>query len=116
WGRLGGSRWGAGAGAAAGMVAGPVGTVAGTIIGGVAGGLAGKEVAEEIDPSVEDHHWRNEYPLRDYYDPTVGYEEIGPAYQYGWESRAAHVDRHWDEVEPDLAHEWTNSRGNSSLD
>ena len=52
---------GAAAGAAAGMAAGPIGTVAGAIIGGVAGGLAGKAVAEQIDPSIEDHHWRNEY-------------------------------------------------------
>ena len=44
------------------MAAGPVGTVAGAVVGGVAGGLAGKAVAEQIDPSVEEHHWRNEYP------------------------------------------------------
>src|SRR5215211_4289650 len=69
---------GAAAGAAAGMVAGPVGTVAGAVIGGVAGGLAGKAVAEQIDPTVEDHYWRNAYASRDYYDPAVGYDEVGP--------------------------------------
>src|SRR5882672_11845576 len=67
---------GAAAGAAAGMAAGPVGTVAGAILGGVVGGLAGKEIAEQIDPTVEEHYWRNEYGGRDYYDPTVGYEEV----------------------------------------
>jgi hypothetical protein len=113
---LGAAVGGAAAGAAAGMVAGPVGTVAGAMIGGIAGGLAGKEVAEQIDPSIEDHHWRNEYPLRDYYDPTVGYEEVGPAYQYGWESRAEYGERKWEDVEPDLAHEWNERRGKSSLD
>jgi hypothetical protein len=113
---LGAAAGGAAAGAAAGMVAGPVGTVAGAVIGGVAGGLAGKEVAEQIDPSVEEHHWRNEYPMRDYYDPTVGYEEVGPAYQYGWESRAEYGERKWDDVEPDLAHEWNERRGKSTLD
>lgn len=108
---------GAAAGAAAGMAAGPVGTVAGAIVGGVAGGLAGKAVAEQIDPTVEEHYWRNEYATRDYYDPTVGYEEIGPAYQYGWESRVEYGDRAFDEVEPDLAHEWSGGRhGKSSLD
>jgi hypothetical protein len=107
---------GAAAGAVAGMVAGPIGTVAGAVIGGVAGGLAGKEVAEQIDPTVEDHHWRNEYVLRDYYDPMIGYDDVGPAYQYGWESRAEYGDRKWEDVEPDLAHEWTNRRGGSSLD
>jgi hypothetical protein len=113
---LGASVGGAAAGAAAGMVAGPVGTVAGAVIGGVAGGLAGKEVAEQIEPSVEHHHWRNEYPLSDYYDPTVGYEEVGPAYQYGWESRAEYGERKWEDVEPDLAHEWNERRGSSTLD
>ena len=107
---------GAAAGAAAGMAAGPVGTVVGAVAGGVAGGLAGKEIAEQIDPSVEEHHWRNEYPRRDYYDPMIGYDEVGPAFQYGWESRAEYGDRKWDEVEPDLAHEWATRRGTSSLD
>ncbi|HEX3601266.1 MAG TPA: hypothetical protein VHU84_14035 [Lacipirellulaceae bacterium] len=107
---------GAAAGAATGMVAGPVGTVLGAIAGGVAGGLAGKEIAEQIDPSVEDHHWRNEYPMRHYYDPMIGYDEVGPAYQYGWESRVEYGDRHWEDVEPDLAHEWSERRGKSTLD
>jgi len=107
---------GAAAGAAAGAVAGPIGTVVGTVAGGVAGGLAGKEVAEQIDPTAEEEYWRKEYANRNYYDPTVGYPKVGPAYQYGWESRVEYGDRHWDEVEPDLAHEWPNRRGKSSLD
>jgi hypothetical protein len=98
------------------MAAGPVGTVVGAVGGGIIGGLAGKEIAEHIDPTVEEHYWRNEYPNRDYYDPTVGYEEVGPAYQYGWESRSKYADRKWEDVEPDLAHEWTSRRGKSSLD
>jgi len=107
---------GAAAGAAAGLAAGPVGTVAGAVVGGVAGGLAGKAVAEQIDPSVEEHYWRNEYTYRNYYDPNIKYDDVGPAYQYGWESRAEYGDRKWDEVEPDLAHEWANRRGKSTLD
>jgi hypothetical protein len=104
------------AGAAAGMAAGPVGTVAGAVIGGVVGGLAGKEIAEQIDPTVEEHYWRNEYTFRDYYDPMIGYDEVGPAYQYGWESRAEYGERKWEEVEPDLAHEWPERCGKSTLD
>lgn len=107
---------GAAAGAAAGTVAGPVGTVAGVIVGGIAGGLAGKEVAEQIDPTAEDHYWRNEYSSRDYYDPTIGYEEVGPAYQYGWESRVEQQHRTWDDAEADLKQDWNNRRGNSKLD
>src|SRR6476646_5669144 len=77
---------GAIAGAAAGMAAGPIGTVAGAVVGGVAGGLAGKGIAEQVDPTVEEHYWRNEYANRDYHDPMIGYDEVGPAYKYGWES------------------------------
>jgi hypothetical protein len=113
---VGAAMGGAAAGAAAGLAAGPVGTIAGAIVGGVAGGLAGKAVAEQIDPSVEEHYWRNAYATRDYYDPTVGYPEVGPAYQYGWESRAEYGERKWEDVEPDLAHEWPERRGKSTLD
>lgn len=112
---IGAALGGAAAGAAAGTFGGPVGTVVGTIAGGVAGGLAGKEIAEQIDPSVEDHHWRNEYPTRHYYDPKVDYDQVGPAYQYGWESRVEYGDRHFEEVEPDLQKDWPNRRGKSSL-
>jgi hypothetical protein len=113
---LGAAAGGAAAGAAAGTLAGPVGTVAGAVIGGIAGGYAGKAIAESIDPTAEEHYWRNEYPNRDYYDPTIGYPEVGPAYQYGWESRAAHENRSWDEVEPELGRDWDSRRGKSSLD
>jgi phage tail tape-measure protein len=113
---LGAAAGGAAVGATAGAVAGPVGTVAGAVIGGVAGGLAGKAVAESIDPTTEENHWRQEYPNREYYDETVGYEEVGPAYRYGWESRAEHQDRDWNDVEPELEKGWTRHRGESSLE
>jgi len=107
---------GAAAGAAAGAVAGPIGAAVGIVAGGIAGGLAGKGIAEQIDPTVEEHYWRNEYPNREYYDPTVGYPEVGPAYKYGWESRAQNIDRTWNEVEPGLESNWPSERGESSLE
>jgi hypothetical protein len=106
---------GAAAGAAVGAVAGPVGAAVGIVAGGLAGGLAGKEIAERIDPTIEEHHWRNEYPNREYYDENVTYDQIGPAYQYGWESRAKYHDRKWDEAERDLERDWNTQRGKSSL-
>jgi len=113
---LGAAAGGAAAGAAAGTVAGPVGTVAGAVIGGVAGGLAGKAIAESIDPTTEEAYWREEYPKSEYYDKIVDYEKVGPAYRYGWESRAEHYDRDWDEVEPELERGWTSRRGESNLE
>jgi hypothetical protein len=113
---LGAAAAGAVAGAAAGAVAGPVGAAVGIVAGGIAGGLAGKEIAERIDPTAEEQYWRDEYQNREYYDPTVGYEEVGPAYRHGWESRARHHDRTWDEAEPEMEREWARQCGDSSLD
>lgn len=112
---LGAAAGGAAVGAAAGSVAGPVGTVVGAIAGGVAGGYAGKAIAEQIDPTAEDAYWRDEYPKRDYYDESVAYEDIQPAYRHGWESRGRYSDRTWDAAEPDVRRDWENSQHGKTL-
>jgi phage tail tape-measure protein len=106
---LGAAAGGLAAGAAVGAVTGPLGAAAGAVVGGVIGGLAGKGVAEQIDPSIEAAYWRDEYPLRDYYDEDVTFDELAPAYQYGWESRARYDDRDWVDVEPELERDWNAS-------
>jgi len=103
---LGAAAGGALAGIGLGAAAGPVGAAIGALVGGVAGGLAGKSVAEAIDPTVEDAYWRKEYPRREYYDQSVSYEDIQPAYRYGWESRARHRGRSWEEAQADLRRDW----------
>jgi hypothetical protein len=107
---------GVAAGAAAGMLGGPVGTAVGAIVGGVAGGLAGKAVGEQIDPTVEDAYWRDEYRNRDYVDADAEYDTYQPAYRYGWESRQSLQNRTWDEVEPELGRGWTEYRGESQME
>jgi hypothetical protein len=87
----------------------------GAAIGAVAGGYAGKGIAEEIDPTVEEAFWREEYPHREYYREDVDFEQIAPAYRYGWESHARYGNRSWDEVERELEHDWRNSSSVSSL-
>ena len=106
---LGAAAGGAAAGAAVGAAAGPVGTAVGIVAGAIAGGYAGKAVAEEIDPTVEGDYWRSEYPKRKYFDKQYDYDTMAPAYQLGWESRARHRDRTWDEVEPELREGWQRS-------
>jgi hypothetical protein len=103
---LGAAAGGALAGIGLGAVAGPVGAAIGAVIGGVAGGLAGKSVAEAIDPTVEDAYWRDEYPRREYFDEDVSYEEIQPAYRYGWEARTRYEGRTWEQAQADLRREW----------
>jgi hypothetical protein len=106
---LGAAAGGALAGIGLGAAAGPVGAAIGAVVGGVAGGLAGKSVAEAIDPTVEDAYWREEYPRRDYYVEDVEYEDIQPAFQHGWESRARYADRSWDQAQDDVRREWESN-------
>jgi hypothetical protein len=101
------------AGAAVGAaVGGPVGAAAGAVIGGVAGGLAGKSVAEAIDPTIEEAYWRAEYKKRDYFDPSLGFDDYGPAYKYGWSN---YDNRPFDDAQTDLSRGWELARGKSRL-
>ncbi len=103
------------AGAAIGSVAGPIGTAVGAVIGAVAGGLAGKGVAESVDPTIEDAYWRDNYASRPYAAQGSSYDEIAPAYRYGWESRSKHAGRSFDEAETDLAQDWTSQPTRSRI-
>jgi hypothetical protein len=102
-------------GAAVGLGAGPIGAAVGAAVGAVAGGLAGKGIAESIDPTTEDAYWREHYATRSYYDASTPYEEVAPAYRYGWESRSRYAGRTWDEVEPDLQRGWNESEHSARL-
>ena len=113
---LGAAAGGIAAGAAAGAVAGPIGAAVGAVVGGVAGGLAGKEVAERIDPTVEDAYWRENYSGRPYYDETLEYDRVAPAYRHGWESRTRYADRSWEEAEADVERDWAATEPKDRLD
>jgi uncharacterized protein YcfJ len=112
---IGAAAGGAAAGAVAGAVAGPVGAAVGAVVGAVAGGYAGKGVAESIDPTIEEAYWRDNYRTRAYYDPSIEYEELGPAYRYGWESKLRYQGRRFDEAESDLERGWSNAQSTSRL-
>jgi hypothetical protein len=110
----GGGAGGALAGAAVGgAVGGPVGAVVGGAIGAVAGGLAGKGAAEAVNPTVEDTFWRTEHVKRPYVRKDMPYETYQPAYRYGWETAAnpKFANRNFNDIEPDLAKNWTTYRG-----
>jgi Glycine zipper len=108
-----GSGVGAAAGAATGAavgtaVGGPVGTLVGAAVGALAGGLVGHGIAEGINPTEEDAYWRENYRTRPYASSARSYEDVQPAYRYGWESRARYGNRKWDEVEPELGRNWND--------
>lgn len=98
-----------------GAVGGPVGAIVGAAAGAIAGGLAGKGIAEQIDPTAEDAYWRSNYSTRPYVDSNSSYDDYAPAYKYGWESRAKHAGRSFDETENDLSEGWSDVKGASRL-
>jgi hypothetical protein len=100
--------------AVGGAVGGAVGAAIGAVVGGMAGGLAGKGIAEVINPTIEEEYWRANHARRPYAAGRA-YEELAPAYRYGWESRAARPASHWSEVAPDLERGWRQARGASTL-
>ena len=105
---------GGAAGAAVGSAGGPVGTVVGAAVGAVVGGFAGKGIAEQIDPTVEDAYWRDNFMSRPYASGST-YDEYEPAYRYGWDSYSRYPGRRFDEVESDLSHDWDRAKGESKL-
>lgn len=109
-----GAAGGAVAGAAAGMAAGPVGMAVGGVVGAVVGGLAGRAAAEAINPAEEEAHWRDRYTSEPYYEPGRSFEDYGPAYRYGLESRNR-SDEDWDTAASRLESGWDNARAGSSL-
>jgi len=112
---LGAAAGGVAAGAAAGSVVGPLGTVVGAAVGAVLGGLAGKGVAEMVDPTVEDEYWRENYSSRPYAAGET-YDQLAPAYRYGYSSYSNNPGRTFDEVEADLGRDWDSARGTSRLE
>ncbi len=108
-----GAAGGAVAGAAAGMVGGPVGMAVGGVVGAVVGGLAGSAAGEAINPTAEEAHWRSNYMNESYYEQGRSFDDYGPAYRHGLESRSRYDD--WDTAEPQLRSEWESYKGGSSL-
>lgn len=113
---IGAAAGGVATGAAVGAVAGPLGAAVGAAVGAVVGGLAGKAVAEQIDPTVEDAYWRDNYKSRPYIDSTSTYDDYGPAYRYGVDARTKYPSRDFDTLDSDLSRDWDRARGSSSLD
>lgn len=117
---VGGVAGGIGAGVAAGAtlggtVAGPLGAVAGAAVGGAIGGKAGEAIAREVNPTAEENYWSELYRSRPYVHESADYETYRPAYRYGAESYSRYQNRPFEEIESDLARDWTNVRGASAL-
>lgn len=112
-----GAAGGAVAGATIGAVAaGPVGALVGGAIGAAAGGAAGHGVGELVNPTEENAYWEQNYRMRNYVDRNRPYSDYQDAFRYGWESRMAHSQHDWKDVEADLAKGWDLAKGKSTLE
>jgi len=109
-------------GAAAGTIAGgplgmAAGAVAGVVAGSVIGGIAGKAIAERINPQHEDEYWRNEFPTRTYAAGSkYGWADYEPAFRLGYQGYPDYHGRGFEDVEPEFAQRWNETRGESHLD
>ena len=106
---------GAAMGAAAGALGGPVGMAAGAAIGALAGGMAGKAAGSLVNPEEEAAYWRSSYQTAPYYSAGYTYDDYGPAYELGYNSRGRYVGQSFDAVESDLSSDWETSKGRSRL-
>jgi len=106
---------GAAVGAAAGAVGGPIGMAAGAAVGALAGGMAGKAAGSLVNPEEESAYWRSSYQTAPYYSPGYTYDDYGPAYELGYNSRGRYVGQKFDTVENDLSNEWETVKGKSRL-
>ena len=104
------------AGGILGAVAGPIGMVAGAAIGGALGGVTGEEIAREVNPTVEEKYWGENYHARPYIVAGHDYESYRPAYRAGIDGYMASPNESFDQLEPSLRNNWNISRGNSKLE
>jgi phage tail tape-measure protein len=112
---LGAAAGGMAAGAAIGTVAGPIGTIAGATAGAIIGGVTGNAIGKAIDPTVEEAHWKKNFTSEPYYQAGMSFDEYAPAYRTGYQGRAQHVGRKFDDVERDLETSYNRGKGNSKL-
>ena len=97
------------------MTAGSIG--AGTAATGLAGGTpstitgwTGTAGTGTSRWEAEDDYWRNNWSSRPYASGR-SYDELSPAYRYGYESANQYRGRSWNEAENDLRSNWERTHG-----
>jgi hypothetical protein len=88
---------------------------AGAAVGALAGGAAGHAAGSLVNPKVEAAYWESSYMNESYYSPGYTYDDYGPAYALGYNSRGRYQGQKFDSVENDLSDEWNKAKGASRL-
>jgi hypothetical protein len=68
-----------------------------------------------IDPAAEEAYWRANFKREIYYEKGLTFEDYHPAYRTGWEGRARHRGRSFEEVERELQADYNRNRAGSRL-
>jgi len=91
----------------------------GAVVGSVVGGMMGHDLAESVNPTMEDAFWRSNYTRETYVEPSMTFNDYGPAYRVGYMGYARHGERHgghFHKAEEDLEKDWNSERGESRLE
>jgi len=75
----------------------------------------GRGIAEMLDPAGEEAYWRENYASQSFYEAGLTYDDYHPGYRTGWEGRARHEGRSFDEVEAELKATYERDRHGSRL-
>jgi hypothetical protein len=94
-------------------VAGAVGTAAGVAAGAAA--ALSKDQPRNVDPVIEEAHWREHFASEPYFDATYAFEDYLPAWRTGWEGVGKYAGRTFDQAERDLQSDFHWNRGQSRL-
>lgn len=117
---VGGVAAGIAAGAATGALvsgpAAPVGAVIGAAIGGAIGGSAGESIAREVNPTVEEQYWSENYHTRTYVTSDRDFETYRPAYRSGIEAYKQNPEAEFESLEPSIRNNWGDVKGKSTLE
>lgn len=63
----------------------------------------------------DEAHYRDMFRDAPYYSTGRNWRDYAPAYRYGHRARDEHPDEHFEEVEPQLARDWQQSKADSRL-
>lgn len=91
------------------------GRAKGAAAGGAGKSATNKESKHSFDTNAEQQDWRKEFKQSSYFKSDTPYEQVAPAYQYGWECCKEHNGEKFQDVEPQLRADWEQNRGDSKL-
>jgi hypothetical protein len=65
---------------------------------------------EPLEALAHEEYWRESYAAEPYAKPDVGYDYYATGYKTGWEGRARHADKRFEDVEDELRRAYEDSR------